>query len=49
MHIVNNMMNFKKLNLFLTIKCHIEIQKKWTIQYIQNQNHCIQLTFEMTT
>jgi hypothetical protein len=36
MHIVNNMMTILRLNLFSTTKCHIQIQKKWMIQYIQN-------------
>jgi hypothetical protein len=28
MHIVNNLMKFLRLNLFLTTKCHIQILKK---------------------
>jgi hypothetical protein len=48
MHIVNKMMKFIKLNLFSTTKYHIQIFKKWMIQYIQNQNHYIQLTFGLT-
>jgi hypothetical protein len=51
MHIVNNMMKFLKLNLFSTIKCHIQIFKKWMIRQIQiqNQKHCVQLAFGLTT
>jgi len=49
MHIVNNMMKFLNLNLFLTTKCQIQILKKRMIQYTQNENHCIKLTFEMMT
>jgi len=41
MHIVNNMINILRLNIFLTTKCYIQIKNKWMIQYIQNQNHGI--------
>jgi hypothetical protein len=45
MHIANNLMKFLRLDIFLTTKCHIQIQKKWMIEWIQNQNHYVQLTF----
>ncbi len=48
MHIVNNVMKFLRLNLFLTTKCHIQIYIKRTIQEIQNKKHYIQLTFGLT-
>jgi hypothetical protein len=38
-HIVNNMMEFLRLNIFFNSKTPYPNTKEWMIQLIQNQNH----------